>query len=180
MLRHLAKSDKQHPALFLLALLPYFTPPKPPHAPSLLCLDSWGPSLTSVEISWNVTLALSDWMPLGSIAAQTYVQTHHSFSDHCTQSPHDCCHPDSSVGGQNWSSHACVSLSFFFPQKPRVTWPLQPFHIVASPSRTQSSVCHGDLARGRNEKVMGRRGNVKSLGPVFSFNIWFFLKVRVI
>lgn len=30
MLRDLAKSDKQHPALFLLALLPYFTPPKPP------------------------------------------------------------------------------------------------------------------------------------------------------
>lgn len=119
------------------------------------------PALTSVEISWNVTLA---WVIGWRRGVMLHMQTHSSLPDQCAQSPHDCCHRHSAVARPNRSGHACFCPFFSFSPNPSVPCLLQP-------SPTWSSVCHGDLAWGPNEKAIGQRGYVNSAESGTAFNV---------
>lgn len=142
-------------------------PPPHPRSPPILPLPS-PPRCCSVltagasrsHISGNFLKchsSLSDWMAPGSNAA--HADTLFSPRPVCPVPTRLLSPPLRRRTAK--SLRPCMFLSFClffsFPPNPSVPCLLQP-------SRTWSSVCHGDLAGGRNEKAIGQRGYVNSAG----------------
>lgn len=118
MLRDLAKSDKQHPALFLLALLPYFTPPNSlPQPPHRCCVLTAG---APVSHQWKFPeMSLWPWVigrRLG-VLRHRHTYRHTILSQTIVPSPHTTAVTPTRASEGKIGPAMRVSLSFFFSPK---------------------------------------------------------------